>query len=255
MEVSMLVMCYGGGTNSAAILVQLKNLGVRPDLITFADTGAERPKTYTHIKLMSDWCVKNGFPEITTVTQVKADGSANYLYEACLEKNALPSLAYGFKSCSQKHKIFPQDKFYNNLPSAIAEWKNGNKIKKIIGYDCGESHRIKEYVNDKYELWYPLVDWGWHREDCVDAIVKEGLPKPNKSACFFCPSTKIEEIKELYDTEPELIAKAIFMEDNAELTQVKGLGRNYSWKSVIDYYERQADMFKHSPEISCDCFE
>ncbi len=251
----MLVMCYGGGTNSAAILVQLKNLGIRPDLITFADTGAERPKTYAHIKLMSAWCVKNGFPEITTVTQVKADGLPNYLYELCIEKKMLPSLAYGFKSCSQKHKIAPQDKFMNNFEMAISEWKGGRKVKKIIGYDCGESHRIKNYDDDKYEFWYPLVDWGWNREDCVNAIVREGLPKPNKSACFFCPSTKIEEIKELYDTEPELIAKAIFMEDNAELTQVKGLGRNYSWRSVIDYYERQEDMFKHSPEISCDCFE
>lgn len=251
----MLAMAYGGGTNSAAILVQLKKLGVRPDLITFADTGAERPGTYAHIKLMSEWCIKNGFPEITTVTQVKADGSPNYLYDLCIEKKMLPSLAYGFKSCSLKHKVAPQDKFMNSFERAKNVWANGGKVKKIIGYDCGESHRIKNYDDDKYEFWYPLVEWGWYRQDCIDAIVAEGLPKPNKSACFFCPSTKIAEIKELYDTEPELIAKAIYMEDNAELTTVKGLGRNYSWKSVIDYYEKQSDMFKISPDISCDCYE
>lgn len=255
MKNSLLVMCYGGGTNSVAILLQLKQLCIRPDVITFADTGAERPKTYEHIKLMNDWCTQNGFPNIITVTQVKHDGTPNYLYELCIERKMLPSIAYGFKSCSKKHKIAPQDKYMNNLPEAREVWKSGQKVKKIIGYDCSESHRIKNYDDSKYEFWYPLVDWGWDRNDCIKAIEAAGIPKPNKSACFFCPSTKIEEIKELHESEPELIAKAIFMEENAQLTQVKGLGRGFSWKSVIDYHQKQFDLFKHSPEISCDCYE
>lgn len=256
MKNQLLAMCYRGGTNSAAILLHLKTIGLRPDLITFADTGAERPATYAHIKLMNEWCLNNNFPEIITVTQVKQDGTPNYLYELCIERKMLPSLAYGFKACSQKHKVAPQDKFMNNYPPALAVWRQGGKVKKIIGYDTSESHRIKQYDDAKYDFWYPLVEWGWDRNDCVKAIDKAGIPRPNKSSCFFCPSTKVEEIKELYESEPELIAKAIFMEENAELTQVKGLGRRFSWKSVIDYYDKQQDLFRHqSPEISCDCYE
>jgi serine/threonine protein kinase len=40
----------------------------------------------------------------------------------------LPSLAYGFKSCSQKFKIAPQDKYTNNLPQPKALWKAGDKV-------------------------------------------------------------------------------------------------------------------------------
>jgi hypothetical protein len=251
----MLAMCYGGGTNSSAILVELLRLGIAPDVITFADTGAERSHTYAHIEAMSKWCIDNGFPAITTVTQVKENGDPNYLYELCIEKKMLPSIAYGFKSCSQKHKIAPQDKFMNNNELCKATWKAGKKVKKIIGYDAGEGHRIKNYDDAKYEFWYPLVEWGWMREDCVNALDAAGITRPNKSSCFFCPSMKEREIKELHKEEPELIAKAIFMEDNADLTTIKGLGRNWSWKSVIEYHEKQGDMFGFSPAISCDCYE
>lgn len=249
----MLAMCYGGGTNSAAIILELIKRGIRPDVITFADTGAERKSTYDHIRLMSDWCEINGFPPITTVTQVKRDGSLNYLYELCIEKKMLPSLAYGFKTCSQKHKVAPQDKFMNNHPMAKAVWKKGEKVKKIIGYDRGESHRVKNYEDDKYEFWYPLVEWGWFREDCVKAIDEAKLQRPGKSACFFCPSTRKPEIKQLAREEPELIAKAIFMEENAELTQVKGLGRRFNWGEFLA--TKNSNDSSCGVDISCDCFE
>jgi hypothetical protein len=39
------VIADGLGVNSTALLVQLSRAGVRPDLILFADTGAEKPET------------------------------------------------------------------------------------------------------------------------------------------------------------------------------------------------------------------
>jgi len=46
----MKVVAYGGETNSTAMLVYLYEKNQRPDYITFADTGAEKPHTYEHIK-------------------------------------------------------------------------------------------------------------------------------------------------------------------------------------------------------------
>lgn len=251
----MLVVSYGGGTNSKALIIEFVRRGIKPDLILFANTGGELPETYADIAMTSAWLESKGFPQIKTVVQVDKNGDENWLYEWCIANNVLPSVAYGFKSCSQKHKIAPQEKFMNNYLPAAEVWKAGNRITKVVGYDVGESHRtLKDYSDEKYVVWYPLVEWGWDRDRCEAEIIKENLPLPGKSACFFCPNTSEQEIIRMRYTHPDLIAKAIFMEDNATDSQVVGLGRRFSWKSVIEYYDKQGDFFGHLiPEKACGC--
>ena len=41
-----LVVAYGLGVDSTAMLVEFAHRGIRPDLILFADTGGEKPETY-----------------------------------------------------------------------------------------------------------------------------------------------------------------------------------------------------------------
>ncbi|QDU97641.1 hypothetical protein Pla8534_54920 [Lignipirellula cremea] len=41
-----LVVAYGLGVDSTAMLIGLQRRGVRPDLILFANTGGEKPETY-----------------------------------------------------------------------------------------------------------------------------------------------------------------------------------------------------------------
>lgn len=254
MSESKPIICvsFGGGTNSTAMLIGLQERGIRPDFITFADTGGERPHTYAHIKDMQKWLAKVSFPKIVTVKKVDYNGDILTLEENCLQKKMLPSLAYGFKSCSQKYKIAPQDKYFNNLDATKLEFKAGRKVVKFIGYDAGESRRVKDYSCKKYDCQYPLVEWGWEREDCVEAIERAGLPQPSKSSCFFCPANKTNEIREMNAIYPELIQRAIKMEKNAELTSVKGLGRNFAWSSVI----ATSDMFPDSYiDVACGCYD
>ena len=104
---------------------------------------------------------------------------------------------------------------------------------KYIGYDAGETRRrdharIYDEQDKKYCKVYPLMEWGWKREDCITAIRKAGLPVPGKSSCFFCPSMKKAEILELQKQHPDLLARALALEANAQknLQRVKGLGRN-----------------------------
>ena len=61
-----IVVSYGGGKNSTAVLLLLWKLGIKPDLILFADTGGELPATYEYIQMFSAWLQEVGFPEITT---------------------------------------------------------------------------------------------------------------------------------------------------------------------------------------------
>ena len=112
-------------------------------------------------------------------------------------------------------------------------------MKKYIGYDAGEGRRRerareRDAADRKYCKVYPLMDWGWTREDCIRAIRQAGLSVPGKSSCFFCPSMKKQEILALRDQHPELLARALALEANAQerLITVKGLGRSWSW---VDY--------------------
>ena len=91
---------------------------------------------------------------------------------------------------------------------------------------------LGDLADPKYSKWYPLMEWGWDRAACQQAIEDAGLPQPGKSSCFFCPSMRAEEIIRLRDHHPDLFRRAIALEDNARpnLKTVQGLGRNYSWK-------------------------
>ena len=156
----------------------------------------------------------------------------------CLCSHTLPSIAYGHKRCSQKHKIGPQEKFCNQYAPCREVWKRGGKINRYIGYDAGEMKRYlhsKKFneTDKKYNNHYPLIEeWGWSRNDCVRVIQMAGLPQPGKSSCFFCPSMKQQEILDLKQHHPALYQRALALEANAMpyLKTVKGLGRNYSWQ-------------------------
>jgi len=243
------IVSYGGGTNSCAVLIGLRDRGIVPDAILFSDTGGELPETYAHIEYMRGWCLANGFPGITTV-RVHQPSKCGSLEAYALKTKCLPSVAYGFKSCSVIFKVEPMNKWVKD--NYKIEYKAAEII-RVIGIDAGESHRAK-YVD---YLWgkeiYPLIEWDWDRDDCIAAIDKEGIPRPGKSSCFFCPNSKTSEIKRLAERHPDLYARAIAMEDNANLTTIKGLGRSFSWRDVTS----TADMFPegYAPEMPCGCYD
>ncbi len=93
---------FGCGVNSTAMLIGLWQRGVLPDLILFADTGGEKPETYSYIANFNTWLDRVGFPPVTVVRYIPPRAPYKSLEEACLHNNMLPSLAYGFKKCSEK---------------------------------------------------------------------------------------------------------------------------------------------------------
>jgi hypothetical protein len=242
----MNVFSYGAGTNSTAAIIGAYHKGIDIDLILFADTGGERPFTYAYIELFSEWLKSKGLPEVITVRV-----TGELLEENCIRRKALPAVAYGFKTCSLRWKIEPQEKYLNNYEPAKKALEDGGKITKFIGIDAGESHRARQPTRQqakKYINAFPLLDWGWDRGDCIKAIEDEGLPLPGKSSCYFCPNMRTSEIKQLAEDSPDLMARAIAMEDNADLTHIAGLGRSYSWSNLI----ATDDMFGYGdPADSC----
>lgn len=250
-----LVVAYGGGVNSTAMLVEMYHRGIKPDLILFADTGGERPETYQSVKLVSDWCLNHGFPNIETVWCIR-DGNQYTLEEHSLRYNQLPSIAYGYKSCSVKFKADPQHDWLKKSQLFQDAISRGFKICKAIGYDAGETQRAKIADDEFYSYWYPLIEWDIYREDCVEICRSEGLPT-EKSSCFFCPSMKRWEIVDLAKKHPELMARALKMESNASLTSIAGLGRNFSWRDFLANEANQQSLWPDHdvPEIPCGCYD
>lgn len=202
-ETSPLVIAYGLGVDSTAVLVGLWKRGVRPDLILFADTGNEKQETYDYLPIINGWLKSVDFPQVTVVRNVvqnfKHWPPYKSLGENCLTNGTLPSLAFGFKSCSLKWKVTPQNKYCDLWQPAIDCWESGFKVRKVIGYDAGPSDgkryaQAKGMIDDYYEYWYPLIDWGWDRDRCKIEIASVGLPVPPKSACYFCPATRPAEL-------------------------------------------------------------
>lgn len=233
MNLAPVVVAYGAGTNSVAMLLGLHERRERPDLILFANTGNEWQRIYQHIEIMREWCGRAGFPDITTVVK---GGRQETLYENCIRMEMLPSIAYGFKGCSHKYKREPQDKFCNNWEPARLAWEAGLKVTKLIGYDTDEDHRAKIPEDAKYIYRYPHIEHGLSRSDCIAVIKRHGLPLPGGSACTFCPSSTREDIDELKFVEPESFRAALAMERNADgnLKTVAGLGRRFSWHEHSD---------------------
>lgn len=231
-----LVVSFGMGTDSMAMLIVLRNQGLRPDLILFADTGGEKPGTYAYLEVANRWCVANGFPEIMVVRLTSKHAS---LEDNSLRNFTLPSLAYGRKGCSLKWKVAPMDTFVNSWEPAARARALGMPVMRAIGYDAGpaDSRRSDIAATGRWTYWYPLREAGMVREDCIALIANEGLPQPGKSACFFCPATKKSELLTLLDHHPDLVARALKIEAHASTRgydrSTKGLGRNWNWRSYL----------------------
>jgi hypothetical protein len=251
-----IVVSYGGGTNSTALLCGMYEKNWIPDLILFADTGGEKPHTYEHNERLNKWLTSINFPIVTIVKSKTRDGKEETLEEMLLRTQTLPSVAFGWKTCSQRYKLQPQEKFLNHWEPATIAWRRGEKILKLIGFDADESRRARKIKDDKFEQRYPLIEWGWGRDECIEAIKRIGLPLPGKSACFFCPNSKKQEVLDLKQEYPDLFQRAIEMERNAtnggKLITIKGLGRQKSWEEIV---QNESASCIIGADQDCGCYD
>ena len=93
-----LVVAYGLGVDSTAMLVEFVHRGIRPDLILFADTGGEKPETYEYLSVIQEYLAGVGFPPVIVVQYVPTRARYRTLEDQCLHTGTLPSLAYGGRS-------------------------------------------------------------------------------------------------------------------------------------------------------------
>lgn len=256
-----IVISYGGGTNSTALLWGMYERGIRPDLILFADTGGEMPSTYTHVTEVAKWCldIDWDFRKVSNADPFpRKRHKHTSLEDECYNNQTLPSLAFGFKGCSAKWKRQPMDRAVKAWAEEHGHFEDGKKVERWIGIDADESHRsaaLEDSVDKHFVYRRPLIDWDWGRDECVEAIGRSPFEQPGKSACFFCPAAKKKEVFDLAKNHPDLFKRAVAMEERAapKLGTTVGLGRNWSWKTLLE--EGDNPLFREVIESDCGCYE
>ncbi len=59
------------------------------------------------------------------------------------------------------------------------DWQRFNDI-HVFGYTADEQKRYDDLIDseNELELWCPLIDWGFNKQDCFDSIEQEGIELP-----------------------------------------------------------------------------
>jgi len=257
-----LVLAYGGGRDSTAILVGWHMKGIRPDYIVMADVGSEKPETYAYWDVIRPWLKKVGFPDLTIVKYTPPLAPYDTIEGNCTQNCTLPSEVFGRGACTLKWKIGPQNKWAKNEPGLAHIFSSKDlKITKAIGYEAEEQSRKDKMEKAKkklleqqklasktakkheslaadkhYDYVYPLIEWGWTLEECKARIAEAGLPVPPKSSCFFCPNMRPEEVRQL---NPDQLGRIMRMEIAAEPYNQKVYGL---WRKDRKYDGRPGSM-------------
>ncbi len=249
-----LVVSYGAGDNSLGMLVGYAERGIQPDAIIFADTRGEKPRTYAHITThLRPWLKQVGFPDLVVVSRQEFEGQRRLrtgdksLMDECLRLGYMPSRAYGYSTCADKWKLDPF-KWW-----ARTQWPHAF-IERAIGFDADEASRVDTASDKGFGKVYPLIEWGWTREDCQEAIRARGLPLPGKSACYYCPSSTKTEVIALAREHPILFRRAVRMETAAlenGKSRIKGLGRHWSWKALVAADPETQAAMQEAPVEEC----
>jgi 3'-phosphoadenosine 5'-phosphosulfate sulfotransferase (PAPS reductase)/FAD synthetase len=264
---------YGMGLDSTAVLVGLQVRGIRPDLILFADTGAEKPETYAYLAVINEWLEEVGFPLVQVVRYQPVTATYTTLEGACLTNEVLPALAFNQHQCALRFKRDVLNKALKAWALGQRAIEAGKRIQKVIGYDNGASDlkrsakalRLQAAMRAKIDArlaelgkapladqWEaanteirPLLqDWKLSREDLPALIESAGLPIPPKSACFFCPASKLQEVLDLKRDHRDLYDRAVAMETKAITGKHSGkttigslgtgMGMTWRWGWIAD---------------------
>ena len=178
------VWACGGGVQSTAIaaLIYMGELP-KPNYAYMIDVGYERTGTF-------DYANRVLIPKLADIAvELKIIKTTDYFDNSLFDKQMhckLPlfkktedGLIIKFRThCSGKWK-----------QAVAAKWLRSQGVKRCdtwLGISVDEARRVKSSRFSWNQNRYPLVEFGFRREDCVDLAARLGWPKPEHTSCFLC---------------------------------------------------------------------
>jgi 3'-phosphoadenosine 5'-phosphosulfate sulfotransferase (PAPS reductase)/FAD synthetase len=282
----LVVMC-GVGVDSSALLARFKKLGIRPDLIIFADTGSEKDATYAYKTRLEKWLEENDFPSLTVLEPIRERDIS--LEAHLLRLGIFASISYARRhSCSIAWKLEVSNRFLNAWEPFRRARESGGFIVRCVGFNADEGYRVaraEESVeksnkrkspdecnsenkknstgfscgrdDDHTISYFPLIELGMDRSDCLLETVEAGLGFVPKSSCTFCAAMTEKEVRDLERTEPHKFFRCLMIEHcvrNNEIvphTKIRGIryGDAYSDLDVARPYQEAVARAYHEFDL------
>jgi len=188
------IVSFSGGKDSTAMLLRMIELGEKIDEIVFADTTFEFPELYKYLKRVE----KKIGRKITILSPEKG------LFEKWFYGKVTRGDNVG------KTRGFP-------LKAFPCWWARESKIKPLTKFQKGEclvyigiAYDEKKRISKvKGNLRYPLVNWGWTEQDCMDYLNKKKMFNQlyadfDRLGCWLCPKQGEKSLYVLWKKYPKL---------------------------------------------------
>ncbi len=160
----------------------------------------------------------------------------------------------GEHTCSLKFKVWVIEKWltenlthpvrhafgYNAEETKRVAKSDAASLKRIaFGFNADEHGRVAKalsYDSPLRQSFYPLVEWGWTRQDCIDYLRQKLGVIWRKSACVQCPFNALkDDALERNKEHPEQAADAMMLEHVSLSLNPRGtLYRNQSLIEITD---------------------
>ncbi len=203
-----------------ALLADRGELGPRPDVAVFADTGWEPQAVYEHLRWLKP---RLSYPTLTvsrdsrslrddTLAGVNARGRPWTTIPVWLAKPDGTPAGANWRQCTSDYKVAP----------ILAETRRrlglrprspvpaGTRVEMWLGITVDEIERMRLPAERWIINRYPLIDAGISRQDCINwfAVEFPGRDLP-RSSCAGCPFHSDAEWLSLRDGDPDAFADAV----------------------------------------------
>lgn len=228
------VLSLGAGVQSTTLALLSADVGPRPDVAIFADTGWEPPAVYENVRWLRE---RLPFPVVTvTAGDLRADLLAGrnstgqpFTSVPLFVERPGGRASITRRQCTREYKVAPIIREVRRrlglAPGARAP--AGTRVEQWIGISTDEIARAKTTIAGTppyIALRYPLIDRDMSRRDCLRWLA-EHYPEhqPVRSACIGCPYHTDDEWHRMATDEPALYADAAAVDAEIHVGGAPGL--------------------------------
>lgn len=188
----MRILSLGWGKQSFTLAVMIA-LGELPPVAcaVFVDTTHEASKTYKFAKKYTGWLENNGVKVITLTTpphdiSLADDDNPHVVDIPAFTLNAMGDKGQLNRQCTGSWKIAVIRRYLQSI-------RGKERIDQLIGISTDEAERMRTSDRKYIDNYYPLIEQGMSRMDCINYLNDHGFEIPERSACVFCPFRSADE--------------------------------------------------------------
>jgi len=188
------VLSLGAGVQSTTVALMAANgdLGFMPHCAVFADTQWEPKEVYAQFARLETLLP---FPIYRVTSGNLRQDVLDTIHTKKRSLISLPFYVRDFRGepgrmrreCTRNYKIAPIQHKIRQLLGLAKGQRSQKRVRQWIGISTDEAHRQRDGRVSWIDNWYPLIERGMSRDDCLRWLREHDHPRPRKSACIGCP--------------------------------------------------------------------